>query len=94
MKAVPVLLLVIAVIAVVALTTVATACAGPVTFVAPQVVRRLTRVAGPNLLPAALTGAALLAGADLAARRLLLPVGVLTGVLGGVYLAFLLRRAG
>ena len=80
----------------VGMTAVATACAGTVTFVAlaaPQVARRLTRVTGPNVLPAALTGAALLTGADLAARRLLLPVGVLTGVFGGIYLAFLLRRA-
>jgi iron complex transport system permease protein len=80
----------------VGMTAVATACAGPVTFVAlaaPQIGRRLTTSTGPTVLPAALTGAALLAGADLAARRLLLPVGVLTGVLGGVYLAFLLRRA-
>lgn len=80
----------------VGMTAVATACAGPVTFVAlaaPQVGRRLVGGTGPSVLPAALTGAALLGVADLAARRLLLPVGVLTGVVGGIYLAFLLRRS-
>ncbi|MEV7232365.1 iron chelate uptake ABC transporter family permease subunit [Polymorphospora sp. NPDC051019] len=81
----------------VALTAVGTASAGPVPFVAlaaPQIARRLTRSPGTNLLPAALTGAALLALADLGAQRLLaplqLPVGVLTGALGGVYLVWLL----
>ena len=44
-------------------------------------------------LASALTGAALLAGADLLARHAGasgLPVGVLTAGIGGVYLAFLL----
>ncbi|GAA0811227.1 FecCD family ABC transporter permease [Spirilliplanes yamanashiensis] len=91
-------------IAAVALTAVATASAGPVPFVAlaaPQVARRLTGSAGANLVTAGLTGAALLALADLGAQRLLaptqLPVGVLTGALGGVYLVWLLasrRRTG
>ncbi|MEU4556991.1 iron chelate uptake ABC transporter family permease subunit [Actinoplanes sp. NPDC023936] len=88
----------------VALTAVATASAGPVPFVAlaaPQVARRLTR--SPDAAPfvAGLTGAALLAVADLAAQRLFapvtLPVGVLTASLGGVYLVWLLaarRRSG
>jgi iron complex transport system permease protein len=80
----------------VALTAVATASAGPVAFVAlaaPQLARRLTRSATPGLLAAALMGALLLAGSDLAAQRLLdadLPVGVLTGALGGIYLGWLL----
>ncbi|GAB2609261.1 iron chelate uptake ABC transporter family permease subunit [Streptomyces capparidis] len=87
----------------VTLTAVATAAAGPVMFVAlsaPQLARRLTRTPGPNLLPAALMGAALLVTADWAAQRLFpsqLPVGVVTGVLGGVYLIWLLvteRKAG
>lgn len=82
----------------------ATAAAGPVAFVAlaaPQLARRLTRVPGPNLLPALCLGAALLIAADLAGQRLVpgraLPVGVLTGALGGAYLVWLLaaeRRAG
>ncbi|NUT34388.1 MAG: iron chelate uptake ABC transporter family permease subunit [Hamadaea sp.] len=83
--------------AAVLLCAVACAAAGPVAFVAlaaPQVARRLTGDPGPNLLPSSLTGAALMAAADLAAQRLVpgrdLPVGVLTGVLGGVYLVWLL----
>ncbi|MFF7241287.1 iron chelate uptake ABC transporter family permease subunit [Streptomyces collinus] len=86
------------------LTAAATAAAGPVSFVAltaPQLARRLTRSPGPNLLPSLCMGAALLVTADWAAQRVFgadrLPVGVVTGVLGGVYLLWLLvteRRAG
>jgi iron complex transport system permease protein len=86
------------------LTASATAAAGPVGFVAltaPQLARRLTRAPGPNLLPSLVMGAALLVTADWAAQRAFgadqLPVGVVTGVLGGVYLLWLLvseRRAG
>jgi iron complex transport system permease protein len=83
----------------VALTAVATSAAGPIVFVAlaaPQVARRLTGVPGPNVLPAALTGAALLAVGDLGSLRMFspgeLPVGVLTGSIGGIYLAWLLGR--
>ena len=46
------------------------------------------------LLPAALTGAVLLLGADLVAQLLLapvaLPVGVVTTAIGGLYLIWLL----
>ncbi|MFJ3269695.1 FecCD family ABC transporter permease [Streptomyces sp. NPDC086776] len=86
------------------LVAVATAAAGPITFVslsAPQLARRLTRSPGPNLAPAALMGAALLLVADWIAMGAFgdrqLPVGVVTGVLGGCYLLWLLvseRRAG
>jgi iron complex transport system permease protein len=82
----------------VALTAVATASTGPVAFVAlaaPQLARRLTRSAAPGMLAAASMGALLLAASDLAAQRLLsldLPVGVMTGALGGVYLCWLLSR--
>ncbi|WP_030790856.1 FecCD family ABC transporter permease [Streptomyces sp. NRRL S-920] len=86
------------------LTAAATAAAGPVSFVAltaPQLARRLTRSPGPNLMPAMFMGAALLIVADLASQRAFgadqLPVGVVTGVLGGVYLLGLLvtqRKAG
>jgi iron complex transport system permease protein len=86
------------------LVAVATAAAGPITFVslsAPQLARRLTRSPGPNLAPAALMGAALLLVADWIAMDAFgdrqLPVGVVTGVLGGCYLLWLLvseRRAG
>ncbi len=86
------------------LTASATAAAGPVGFVAltaPQLARRLTRSPGPNLVPAMVMGAALLVTADWLSQRAFgagqLPVGVVTGVLGGVYLLWLLvteRRAG
>jgi iron complex transport system permease protein len=86
------------------LASLAAAAAGPVNFVAltaPQLARRLTRQPGPNLLPSMCTGAVLLVSADWAAQRLItghqLPVGVVTGVLGGGYLVWLLatqRRAG
>ncbi|MFI8231899.1 FecCD family ABC transporter permease [Streptomyces sp. NPDC085900] len=91
-------------VAAVLLVATATAAAGPVGFVsltAPQLARRLTRSPGPNLLPSLCMGAALLVTADWASQRAFgadqLPVGVVTGVLGGVYLLWLLvaeRRAG
>ena len=81
------------------LAAVATASAGPVVFVAlaaPQIARRLTRAGGPGVGCAALMGAALLLGADFASERMFgptqLPVGVMTGVAGGLYLIWLLRR--
>lgn len=86
------------------LVAAATAAAGPVSFVAltaPQLARRLTRSPGPNLLPAMFMGATLLIVADWASQRAFgadqLPVGVVTGVLGGIYLLWLLvieRKAG
>ncbi|MER5844824.1 iron chelate uptake ABC transporter family permease subunit [Streptomyces prasinus] len=86
------------------LTASATAASGPVGFIAltaPQLARRLTRAPGPNLVPAMCMGAALLVGSDWISQRVFgagqLPVGVVTGVLGGVYLLWLLvteRRAG
>ncbi|MGV9992346.1 FecCD family ABC transporter permease [Streptomyces sp. NPDC003374] len=91
-------------VAAVLLTAAATAAAGPVGFVAltaPQLARRLTRSPGPNLVPSLCMGAALLVTADWAAQRAFgadqLPVGVVTGVLGGLYLLWLLvteRRRG
>ena len=91
-------------VAAVLLVATATAAAGPVGFVsltAPQLARRLTRSPGPNLLASLCMGAALLVTADWVSQRAFgadqLPVGVVTGVLGGVYLLWLLvaeRRAG
>jgi iron complex transport system permease protein len=91
-------------VAAVLLTSAATAAAGPVGFVAltaPQLARRLTRSPGPNLVPSLCLGATLLVTADWASQRAFgadqLPVGVVTGVLGGVYLLWLLvteRKAG
>lgn len=81
------------------LCAVATASAGQIIFVAlaaPQISRRLTRATGPGIGCAALTGAVLLVGSDLASQRLFpdtqLPVGIMTGVLGGLYLIWLLLR--
>ena len=78
----------------------AVAQAGLVAFVglvAPHLVRRAVVVRhGPLLALSALAGGVLLLAADIAARSLLapreLPVGVLTAVLGGGYLLWLLRR--
>lgn len=84
-------------LAAVVLVSAGTAAAGPIAFAAlaaPQLARRLTGSPGPDLLPAALMGATVLVAADWAARRLFgadqLPVGVLTGALGGGYLLWLL----
>jgi iron complex transport system permease protein len=81
----------------VAVCAVATAATGPVAFVAlaaPQITRRLTGSPALQLLPAAITGALLMVLSDFVAQRLLapaqLPVGVVTGAVGGVYLAWLL----
>jgi iron complex transport system permease protein len=81
-------------------TGTAVAQAGLVAFVglvAPHIVRRLVVVThGPLLLLSAATGGVLLLAADVAARSVLapqeLPVGLLTAVLGGVYLLVLLRQ--
>jgi iron complex transport system permease protein len=81
-------------------TGTAVAQAGLVAFVglvAPHIVRRLVVVThAPLLWLSALAGAVLLLAADIAARSVIapqeLPVGVLTAVLGGVYLLALLRR--
>ncbi|MFD1369579.1 FecCD family ABC transporter permease [Actinoplanes sichuanensis] len=86
------------------LVSFAAAAAGPVNFVAliaPHLAKRLTRAPGPNLVPSIFVGALLLTGADFLAQHLLtdraLPVGVVTGLVGGAYLVWLLtteRRAG
>ena len=81
----------------VALVSITTVAVGPVVFVAltaPQIARRLTRAAAPSLACSALTGAAIMLAADVAGQRLVpgtpLPVGVMTGAVGGLYLAWLL----
>ncbi|MEU2250462.1 iron chelate uptake ABC transporter family permease subunit [Streptomyces sp. NPDC019224] len=80
-------------------TATVTAVAGPIAFIAlaaPQIGRRLAGAAGIPLLPAALTGAVLLQGADLLAQMLLapvaLPVGVVSTAIGGCYLIWLLTK--
>ncbi|MFV0408225.1 MAG: FecCD family ABC transporter permease [Paracoccus sp. (in: a-proteobacteria)] len=89
----------VAVLAAVGLTSVATAAAGPIAFIAlaaPQLVRRLTGAPEIQLLPAALMGSVLLLSADLLSQRiagnLVLPIGLTTGLLGGIYILWLLTR--
>ncbi|GLZ33687.1 ABC transporter permease [Lentzea sp. NBRC 105346] len=78
----------------VALAAVATAAAGPIGFVAlaaPQLARRLA----PGVLAAALMGALLLLASDLLVLRIFsvpLPVGIMTGAIGGLYLVWMLWR--
>ncbi|OOG68814.1 iron ABC transporter permease [Sinorhizobium sp. A49] len=82
----------------VALTALATAAAGPISFIslaAPQIARRITRTAGVALIPSALMGALLLAVADWVAQHAFgvqLPVGVMTVSIGGFYFLWLLIR--
>jgi iron complex transport system permease protein len=87
----------LSVLAAIGLATAAVSVAGPIAFialVAPQIARRLSRSSGPNILVSALMGAFLLGLADLLTQQLpiavTLPVGVLTAVLGGIYLGYLL----
>jgi iron complex transport system permease protein len=89
----------LAIAAGVGLTAAGVAAAGPIAFVAlaaPQLARRTTRVASPLILTSALFGAVLLLAADMPAQRILapqqIPVGAMTGFLGGIYLAFVLAR--
>jgi len=92
-----------ALIAILALATgTAVAQTGLIAFVglaAPHLVRSVVRVThGQLMLLASLTGGVLLSSADLLARWLIapqeLPVGVLTAVLGGSYLLWLMHRSG
>jgi iron complex transport system permease protein len=79
----------------------AVAAAGAISFVAllaPPLARRLAPGGGTALLAPALTGAALLLGADLLARHLVpgteLPAGAVTALLGAPALLVLLLRPG
>jgi iron complex transport system permease protein len=92
-----------ALVAVLALATgTAVAQTGLIAFVglaAPHLVRAVARVPHRQLMwLASAMGAVLLGGADLLARWLIapqeLPVGVLTAVLGGLYLLWLMHRGG
>lgn len=85
------------VMAAVGLTAIATAAAGPISFIAlaaPQLARRLTGSPDIPLLSGAVMGAVLLLTADLISQRLPLnlnmPIGLTTGLLGGFYLLWLL----
>ena len=92
-----------ALVAVLALATgTAVAQTGLIAFVglaAPHLVRAIVRAPHRQLMwLASAMGAVLLGGADLLARWLIapqeLPVGVLTAVLGGLYLLWLMHRSG
>ena len=90
-----VLLIVVAIL----LVASATSVAGPVAFVAlaaPHVAHRLCGGGGVGFTSAALVGALLVLVSDVCAQRLVapaeLPVGVVTGVVGGIYLLWLLIR--
>ena len=81
----------------IALVSIATAATGPIAFVAlaaPQIARKLTRGSGIGIGAAALMGAVIVLVGDVVAQRIFaptqLPVGVVTGSLGGVYLMWLL----
>jgi iron complex transport system permease protein len=82
----------------IALASVATAAAGPVAFVAltaAPIARRLLGGGSSAVLASALVGAVLVAGSDVVAQHLLplaqaVPVGVVTGAVGGPYLIWLL----
>nr|WP_253647954.1 iron chelate uptake ABC transporter family permease subunit [Williamsia deligens] len=81
----------------VVLVAVATAAAGPISFVAlaaPQLARRLSGAAGVGLVGSAAMGAVLLLVSDLVAQTVFaptqLPVGAVTVCVGGVYLVYLL----
>ena len=83
----------------VALVAVCVAVAGPIAFIAlaaPQLARRLTHTSGPGIGTAALMGGFLVLTSDVISQRLFaptqLPVGVVTGSLGGVYLIWLLAH--
>ena len=86
------------VVAAVGLVAFATAAAGPIAFVAFLSGPIAARIVGPGqslLLPAALVGAALVLVADFCGQFAFgtrYPVGVVTGVLGGPYLIYLIVR--
>ncbi|MBF4459978.1 iron ABC transporter permease [Pseudoclavibacter sp. VKM Ac-2867] len=87
----------IAVISAVLLTAVTCAFAGPISFIAlcaPAIARSLLGHGSIGVGTSAITGAALLTGADLVAQFAIpdtsLPVGVVTGAVGAVFLLWLL----
>lgn len=89
----------VAIVAAVALIAFATSAAGPIAFVAFLAGPIAARIVGPGgslMIPAALVGAVLVLGGDLAGQWAFTnryPVGVITGVLGAPYLVYLLVRS-
>ncbi|MEV8212389.1 iron chelate uptake ABC transporter family permease subunit [Leifsonia sp. NPDC077715] len=83
----------------VALAAIAVAVAGPVSFVAflaAPIARRLVGRGSLALVPSALLGALILVVSDIVAQfaipGVVLPVGVVTGIVGAPYLLWLLAR--
>lgn len=80
----------------VALIAIVTAAAGPIAFIAlaaPQVARRLSASAGIPVAGSAIVGAFLLLAADVIGQHVVpgsVPVGIVTVVIGGIYLIALL----
>ncbi|MBG2875422.1 iron chelate uptake ABC transporter family permease subunit [Proteus alimentorum] len=81
------------------LASLATASAGPIAFVAlaaPQLVIRLSHSGKLPIVGSALMGSLLLLSADVLSQSLpiniTMPVGLMTGVIGGLYLLWLLTR--
>lgn len=78
----------------------AVGAAGPIAFVAlaaPQLVMRVTHARSMPVLSAAAMGACLLVAADVLSQSLpitaTLPIGRMTGIIGGLYLIWLLTRS-
>lgn len=85
--------------AAVLLVAIAISVAGPIGFlalIAPQLARRFWRTPGTAMWHSALMGAAILVLADFVAARALapfqIPVGLVTGAIGGLYMLWLLNR--
>ena len=81
------------------LASLATGAAGPIAFIAlaaPRLAAFLTGDHGRPIVPSALGGALLLLGVDVISQTLPfdwnLPVGLMTALIGGVYLAFAIPR--
>ncbi len=89
---------ILTILAAVALISFATAAAGPIAFVAflsGPIAARIVGGGGSLMVPAALVGALLVAGADMLGQYAFgtrYPVGVITGALGAPYLVYLLIR--
>ncbi len=84
----------------VALCALATAVTGPIAFVSlmsAPIARLLLGPSGGAIVPAALTGALVTLGADIVAQHFIvgvqLPVGVVTGGVGAIFLIFMLIAA-
>lgn len=87
-------------LAAVVLAAIATGSAGPVAFIAlaaPQLITRLLRVSQLPVYGSAVMGALLMVIADLTTQlqplNLTLPIGRMTGIVGGLYLLWLLTRS-